>query len=295
MDIKYRLYPYPVLAEFNDSYHDVEFTVSPVIVKDGFDLLINVSVLLTDRMLQEFIANGKAAIVYHVECAQTGYREIFETDKYEFKIPIKGNKISGDLHFCPFILAKEDITDYTNPNFNKFYSDPIPRIEKGCMLAIGKQHNWPIKKSMQDMLSSSSPFRIMKNMDESQNHMVVEYESEDRIKIKLSATDCALYKSMADDPRLHDILNSAIVIPALVYVLGQLQCAESDDMEANFGMLPWYVAIKEALKKNFDKDIQSLQDENIYELAQKMLKIPINSALENLANLGGSDRGEEEE
>ena len=88
-------------------------------------------------------------------------------------------------------------------------------------------------------------------MDESQKHMVIEYESEERIKIKLTETDCALYRSMSGNPQLHDILNSAIVIPALIYVLGQLQRIEPDEMEANYGKLPWYISIKEALNKNY--------------------------------------------
>lgn len=294
MDIKYRLYPYPVLAEFNDSYLNVEFTVKAEIIRDGFDLLISVKSLLTDSKLQEFIVSGKATLLYHVECAQTGYREIFETDNYDYKISVKGAKISGDLHFCPFVVAKEDIINYENDNFNPFYTEPIKKIEKGCLLAIGKQHNWPIKKSILDLMNTSSPFRILKNMDESQKHMVIEYESEERIKIKLTETDCALYRSMSGNPQLHDILNSAIVIPALIYVLGQLQRIEPDEMEANYGKLPWYISIKEALNKNFSKDILMIKDENIYEIAQKMLKTPINLAMENLANLGGSNKGEED-
>lgn len=73
--------------------------------------------MLTDSKLQEFIASGKATFLYHVECAQTGYREIFETDNYNYKISVKGAKISGDLHFCSFIVAKEDIINYENDNF----------------------------------------------------------------------------------------------------------------------------------------------------------------------------------
>ena len=65
-------------------------------------------------------------------------------------------------------------------------------------------------------------------------------------------------------------------------------------MEANYGKLPWYISIKEALNKNFNKDILMIKDENIYEIAQKMLKTPINLAMENLANLGGSTKGEED-
>lgn len=294
MDIKYKLYPYPVLAEFNDSYLGVEYSVNVDIQKDGFDIVLDIKAKLTDTMLADYIASGKATFLYHVECAQTGYREIFETDKNDYKIVIKGSRLAGDVHFCPFVVAKEDIVNYYNPNFNPFYSEPVSLIERGCILAIARQKNWDIKKNLQDLMNSSSPFRILKNMDESQKHMVVSYEGEERIMIRLTAADCGLYKAMAGDPILHDILNSAIVVPALIHVLGQLQKIEPDELDANFGKLAWYKSIKEALNKNFGKDITHIKDENVYELAQKMLKIPISLALENLANLGGTDKGEED-
>ncbi len=294
MDIKYKLYPYPVLAEFNDSYLGVEYTVNVDILKDGFDIVLDIRAKLTDEMLLDYIAEGRATFLYHVECAQTGYREIFETDKNDYKIVIKGSRLAGDVHFCPFIVAKENIVNYYNPNFNAFYSEPVSVIEQGCILAIARQKNWDIKKNLQDLMNTSSPFRILKNMDESQKHMVVSYEGEERIMIRLTATDCGLYKAMAGNPVLRDILNSAIVVPALIYVLGQLQKVDPDELDANFGTLAWYKSIKEALNKNFSKDILNIKNENVYELAQKMLKTPIGLALENLANLGGTEKGDEE-
>lgn len=294
MNIKYRLYPYPVLAEFNDSYRNVEYSVDMQPQKDGFDIVLDIKAKLTDRMLAEFVLSGKAAFLYHVECAQTGYREIFETDKNDYKIVIKGSRLAGDVHFCPFVVAKENIENYYNPNFNPYYSEPVSLIERGCILAIARQKNWKINKNFQDLMNSSSPFRILKNMDKSQKHMVVSYESDERIMIRLTVNDYGLYKVMARNPVLCDILNSAIVVPALVYVLGELQKRNPDELEADFGQLIWYKSIKESMNKNFGKDIMRIKDENIYELAQKMLKTPINSALENLANFGETDKGEEE-
>ena len=293
MDIKYKLYPYPVLAEFNDNYVKGMFDVDASLEMDGHDLLIEANASLTDDMLKCFIEDGRAVFAYHLECAQTGFRKMIQTDKFETKVPIKCADVSGELHFCPFILAKEDIVGYFNPNFHSDYTEPIGRINRGCPLAIGRQKNWTINKDIEDLLKTSSPFRIMKNMDESYSHMVVEYESEPRIKIKLSANDHALYKNMVNDPRLHDILNSAVVVPTLVYVLGQLQRSDADEIESNFGSLLWYRAIKDTLKKNFGIEIGNIKDENTFELAQRLLKTPINSAFEKMASL--EDGGKEDD
>lgn len=297
MDIKYRLYPYPVLSDFSNSYEGVQFKVSPVLSSEGFEIIIQVTVELSDYRLRELIEHGDAIIVYHLECAQTGFREIKKTDQYEYKIVIKNSLISGDLHFCPFIIACKDLKNFYSENFNsKYYNEPVKYIEQGCLLAIGKQVNWKINKSNQDLIHSSSPFRILPNMDESQNHMVVEYENDERIKIKLRKEDYALYKAMKSDPRLKDVFNSIIVVPALIYVLGELKNSSPSEMEENFSRYSWYIAIKESLAKNYKIDINDISTINPFELAQKLLNTPSNSAISNLADLGGGiDSGEEEE
>jgi len=295
MDIKYRLYPYPVLAYFNDDYVDSKFDVSTECLNNGYDVELIVNVDLVNEMLEEMIKQGKAVLVYHLECAQSGYRDIHKTDKLSDKIVLKDSRLNGELHFCPFIIANETIRDYYNEKFNPDYTKPIRIIEKGCILAVGKQFNWDISKKKSDLLKSASPFRIIKNMDKSVTEMVVEYESNNYIIIKLCEKDIALYKSMKDDPGVKDILNSAIVVPALIYVLEKIAAIDEDTIEAEFGAQSWYISIKQTLEKNFKIHINSLKNENIFTLAQRMLRTPINNALEQLSVVGAKDDGGEEE
>lgn len=293
MDIKYRLYPYPVLASFNDDYKNSKFHVNAECVLDGFDICINYSVELENDQIQELISKGKACLVFHLESARTGYREAKETDKLKGKIVIKDSLLNGDLNFCPFIIAKENIQGYFNNAFNEDYTDPV-NLEKGYLIAIGNQMIWPINKSNVDLLNSSSPFKIGLNPDESVSNMVVEFESQTKIRILLSSKDLSCYKNMNNTPELKSILNSAVVVPALIYVLSELK--QCDDMETAFGSLSWYLAIKESYLKNFKKDITTdLSNENVFELAQKMLKTPINDAFEDLTTLGGHGNDEEDD
>lgn len=295
MDIRYRLYPYPVLAYFNDDYIDSKFDVLANCGNNGYDVEISVNVGLVNEKLNEMIKNGKAVLIYHLECAQSGYRDIYKTDKFSDKITLKDSKLNGELHFCPYILANDTLYDYYNVKFNPDYPKPVKIIEKGCILAVGKQYNWDISKKQSDLLKSASPFRIIKNMDKSVSEMVVEYESNHHIIIKLCEKDIAVYKSMKDDPGVRDILNSAIVVPALMYVLEKLAAIDGDTMETEFGNQAWYISIKQTLEKSFKIPLSSLKDENIFSLAQRMLRTPINNALEQLSVVGAKDDGEEEE
>ena len=293
MDIKYRLYPYPVLASFNDDYKNSRFHVNAECVLDGFDICIYYSVELENNQIQKLISKGKACLVFHLESARTGYREAKETDKLKGKIVIKDSLLNGDLNFCPFIIAKESIQGYFNNDFNEDYTDPV-NLEKGYLIAIGNQMIWSINKNNVDLLNSSSPFKIGLNPDESVSNMVVEFESQPKIRILLSSKDLSCYKNMNDTPELKSILNSAVVVPALIYVLSELK--QCDDMETAFGSLSWYLAIKESYLKNFKKDITTdLFNENVFELAQKMLKTPINDAFEDLTTLGSQGNNEEDD
>ncbi|MCH5264793.1 MAG: hypothetical protein J1F02_02760 [Lachnospiraceae bacterium] len=295
MDIRYRLYPYPVLAYFNDDYIDSKFEVIGQCEKNGYDIEVKINVLLENQKLFEMIKEGKALIVYHLECSQSGYRNIHRTDQLQDRVTVKASLLNGELHVCTFILANENLNDYYNDKFNPEYTKPIKFIEKGCVLAVGKQFNWNITKVKSDLLKSSSPFRIIKNMDPNVSEMIVEYESSHHIIIKLNEKDLAIYKSMRDDPGVRDILNSAIVVPALVYVLGELAFTDESTLEAEFGNQSWYLSIKQTLEKNFKIKMSSLKGENIFSLAQRMLRTPINNALEQLSTVGSKADGEEGE
>ena len=293
MNIRYRLYSYPVLAYFNDDYKNSKFSVDANCNLDGFEICITYSIVLENDRIRELISKGKALFVFHLEAPRTGFRQAIESDKFEGKILLKDSVINGDLSFCPFIVAKENIENYYSNDFNDDYNAPV-NIGKGYLLAIGNQKVWPIIKDNNDLLNSSSPFRIAPNPDQTVSHMVVEFGSQPYIKILLSAKDISCYRNMKGNPELKSILNSAIVVPALIYILGELK--QCPDMEAAYGNSSWYISIKESYNKNFKKDITvDLVNENIFELAQKMLKTPINSAFEDLSNLGRQNSDFEED
>ncbi len=295
MDIRNRLYPYPVLASFTDDYVDSSFDTEIEDNRDGFEILFRVSSKLKNTDIERLIREGDAVFLYHIECSRTGYREIITTSRYDEEIRIADTSLCGDVHFCSFIVAKKELHDYTNSQFNPDYNEPIKLIENGGIIAIGNQINFNIIKKSTDLLAISSPFKICLNPDSSVNHMVVEYESEKKIRIKLCRKDLDNYRAMSGSGEVTDILNSAIVVPALIYVLTELSSQDSETLDANYGDLIWYQSIKESLRKNFSLEMNRLAEVNTFELAQRMLKNPINSALEKLVLSNSSNQGEEEE
>ena len=76
-------------------------------------------------------------------------------------------------------------------------------------------------------------------------------------------------------------------------ISGKMQQMTEDDMESDFGKFPWYISIKSTLVNSFGIKMDNLKDENVFELAQKLLRTPINEAIMELANIG--DRNGEED
>ena len=81
MEIKYKLYPYPVLSSYSDDYKNGSFDVTIDPVRDGYNIRLDFLATLTCQSLLECLKRGDAKYVYHLECAQTGFRTVVQTDE----------------------------------------------------------------------------------------------------------------------------------------------------------------------------------------------------------------------
>ena len=294
MDIRYKLYPYPVLAEYSDDYVNCSFQTTVDVEKDGYNLKIRFLASLDNDELLELISNGKAAITYHMECAQTGFRTVVMTKNLDDQRIFPDKNISGKLKICPFIVALEDIDNYVNTMFNEDYRGFKFQIESGCVMAVGQQENFDIEKDRNEFSNAKSIFVIIKDMDPNAIDMSGEIER-NKIAIKLPEKDYYRYQSMYESNDVQDTLNSMIIIPALVYVLGELSRRSPEDREIDFGNYTWYKSIRKVMKKRFDKDLDNSEFE-LYETimyAQRLVMSPLSGALEYLA-IGCNGEGDDE-
>jgi len=156
MEIRYKLYPYPVLAYYSDDYKSGAFDTTIDLAKDGYNIKVDFMASLTNDGLKALILNGQAQYVYHLECAQTGYRQVVRTDKVSDSKILSDKEVCGKLQICPFIVATQDISGYTNTGFHDDYSGATFDIEAGCVLAVGKQVNATIAKEMEDLAGAAT-------------------------------------------------------------------------------------------------------------------------------------------
>lgn len=294
MEIRNKLYPYPVLAYFSDDYKSGAFDVVIDLSKDGYNICVDFIATLTSAGLKELIQCGQAVYAYHLECAQTGFRQVVLTDTIEKRHKLSNKHIRGRLQICPFIVAMKDIPNYDNVEFHDDYAGYSFDIEAGCVLAVGKQVNADIFTEIDDFADIPSIFSVVRNADASVKQMLVDMYSQ-KIVIKLPLNDYYSFKQLNKAPVTQAILRSLIIIPSLVYVLEELRSKEIPERE-EFHVYSWYRSISKKLLKDFDCNIEcdEFDQNNMLELAQKLINDPLSDAFEILTG-GFGTTGEEEE
>lgn len=294
MEIRYKLFPYPVLAYYSDDYSDTTFDATINLCRYGYNIRIDFISALTNTGLKKLIEQDMAKYVYHLECAQTGYRHVVITDKELESYILSNKEVCGKLQICPFIVATNDIEGYTNTAFHDDYAGMSFDIEAGCILAIGKQVNADIEKEIEDLGNTPSVFSIVCNADASVTEMLVDISNNQKIIIKMPLNDYYNYKQLSKAPEAQSILNAITVIPALAYTLSEISKLSIDERE-QYQEYGWYRTIQKTLHAKFSCDIESddFDQENPLILAQRLINNPATDALKTLctgfSNSGGDD------
>ena len=282
MEIKSKLYPYPVLSKFSDDYLDSEFRTEADIRLDGYDVSIGFEAIIKNEEIESLLESSQAAILYHLECPQTGYRTILETGENEKVARISSKDVSGRLQVCSFIVAKEKIIGYTNKDFNQDYRGFRFDIDAGSVLAVGEQVNADIEQDPRSLADVPSLLSVIRNADENARGIVVDMNA-NRILAKLPEADFLNYKMLRNEQRVQPVLNSLIVLPSLLFVFGEIARLDQEERYDYTGYA-WYRSLKKILLERFACDIEkeSFAERNLLELSQSVIDIPIENSLEIL-------------
>ena len=121
-------------------------------------------------------------------------------------------------------------------------------------------------------------------MVDAENFFDVDFEGE-RIKIILSAAEYEFFVSANENLELQPLVNSLVILPALIYVLEELQTEGALEI---YETKDWFIS----LKNNYGADfVDDLQNEDLFALAQKLINLPLARAFDSLKKVYGE--GEE--
>lgn len=170
MNISEKRYPYPVLKPEGDDYEGSSFDVAIEVLQSSETVAITFGAELKDDGLRRLIGvEHRAEIVCHLECPKTVYRQVVKVglpvcekagdgEKVTLEIPTAA--LSGDVSVCPFIVATEDIPDYTNESFNPDYECEAFAIETGAVMAEGRQKTFEVVTAKEALDLSPSIFSV---------------------------------------------------------------------------------------------------------------------------------------
>ena len=290
MEIKYKLYPYPVLWNKNDDYKIPSEFSAEIKTEENFkNTKLKIKFFLKDKEIEKLIRENKAEYVVHIEGTRTYFRDFISTRETEITYELKDRDILGKLEINFFILAKQDIRGYRNDNFNEDYSSEAFNLKKGNIIAIADGYRFDIEKNDDELGKISSIFSICKKETVEQTGMTVDMSYE-KIRIGLNITDYVNYSQLSQNPNKVDSVNSIIIFPALIYIFEQLK---KDFTETDYTEYKWFRALENIFKKNGQElNKELLENEISIDLAQRVLNYPIERAFNSLTN---EDEGDDEE
>ena len=284
MEIRNRLYPYPVLAFYNDDFKNSSFSMEVNCIVEKSLVRFNFDSYLSNDHLMHLIELGDLCYAVHIECPSTSFRKIFFFEKESYEIEIEAGKLNNKVQVCSFIIAKDNIENYTNPDFNDLYKDMTFYIEKNNILAISDYFEITIDKDYDDIKNVNSIFYVLPNNDNCPNMDVS--LNEDLIYIKLPIDSYKTYKYIQYSPFHLKIIHSVFILPVLVLIFEKFKAFDIDQFE-EYESLRWFKSLRKALEKlghEFTPEYLSKNDS--LALAQIILDNPVIGTLNEIYESG---------
>lgn len=269
--------PYPVLSKDNDHYVNSTFDVEVEVKKIFGELVINANFLLENSGIESLIAEGKACYVLHIECPQTSYRVVKKSFTNRLTINIDENILRNKIDVHPLIVANDRIENYTNSNWNEFYSSLLITYEKGNILASSDAIELILHEDSTE--TQNLPSIVTIRRVEKLEFMSVDLGME-QIIIELPQKVYNQYAQYGDT-RLKETILTLVILPCLVDVFHILK-----EDTSSFEDYHWYQVLMQIFENNHLSFTKVINEEiSVMEAAQRVLKNPLIASFKEIDKL----------
>ncbi len=288
MEIRNRIFPYPVLSEETEDYSDSDFNVEVDVSQEINSISIMFSINLDNRGLQQLINHGDASFAIHVECSKTAYRKLLVSQQKKMLLHIPITRINGDIAFVGMIIAKKDIAYYRNEKLNDDYAGMDIIIPRAGIMAYQNMSKIRVTKNYEELKTSSSIFSIVKRAKDNEDMHPMEFElTKEKIRIVVDENIYSSYIRYSTDQDAKELLWSLVLLPAILFMLERLR---TDGITA-YEEMEWYQIISSTYNGqgiNFEETVLD-KDIPITDIAQEMLRLPIGKSFESLKRMSGGE------
>lgn len=285
MRMKARNFPHPVLNPVSDDFQNGYFKgIVSEISEEDEQLHFKISLDLNNEDLNQLIQSKEAKFSVHFECISTMQRFSFSSSVLEFVVFIDKKLLNKKIDVNFFILAAEDIHEYTNKDAHIDYDSLAFKIQKGDILAFGVSQTIQIEK--EPLSDTSSIFKISKTSKADAPSIEVDF-LENQIEIiipELVYEKIAKLQQYGDD--CNKVLISMLYLPALIDVLFNIQSiALNDEYELeNISTRDWYRTLEKQLQKK-GYVITNLSPEKITQISYDLINLEPDASLVALENI----------
>ena len=273
----HRLFPYPLLARWNDDYDGRTFGARlEGVESNGRKVNLGIEFINGSDFLKDLVEEEKAQYILVVSCPTTAAREVitspYETTLYE----LDSADFSKELLSTPYIVTTEEIAEFTSDEHALEFRDVVPggfRVAAGGILAAGVS----IRTTLEGEGDAASVIDLIQSDRVAEHELVVELDQE-RIKIVLNPVDKARVEKLREQPEASkemSLLYSALYLPTVAEAVRSLP---------NYADRRWAVVLRNALEKqDIDIDSDRLKEE-AFKHAQTLLNLPIGRSLAAFAD-----------
>lgn len=292
MEIKNRLFPYPVLCDNNDDYIELKFDVTVTKEEKLNDIILHFDIELDNTELLSLIREGKAEYVMHIECPYTSYRKVVRGFSKPIEYSIPKEKVNKDVYLVAMVVATSEINNFYSDSFNEDYDESV-YFEKGSILAYKNLPRLIIVKNYEELARGDLFFTIVNKSYGKEEMEPVTYDlSGDKIKILVDNNMYNKYVKFQTNQDMFPLIISLLVLPALAYAIEILR----NEGNGNYASTYWYQKLCKSCElkgKDFKNDIVEGEFTAI-EVAQLLLEEPVEMAFNNISVIAENSTDEEE-
>lgn len=286
MEIKNRLFPYPVLCGETDDYNEqVEFALEPKITEGIHDLILEYDYVVNCDSLETLLRKGQAVYVLHIECSYTAFRIALRSPVPHIEYRIPKSRVNGEINLVAMIVAQVDVDYFDTSELNEDYKNEDITFKKGSILAYQNLPPIFVTKKSEDLANNESFFTVIKqpSLDPNEIKPLAFNLNNDKIQVLV---DEKTYEAFIRYQHSQSIAMAMLLLPALAYMVTDV----SDNPEL-YMQYQWYQRLDKFYRgqgKDFINDIIR-KDDNPVNIAQEMLQNPVSKAYRELYALEGTE------
>lgn len=285
MSLHNRVFPYPVLRVQNSDYIDTDYISEINLVDRATNIVVECQTKIDNSGLKRLLEEEKIEFAYRIECPKTYYREIKKTSDEKIKFRLDNNNLLDKVYIESLIVAKQDITAFSSPDFHPDFQGFKFDFNAGNILGVGKSIEFKSDKNINDLYSVDSIFSVVRRDADQEDGMRVGINGAGKIQVSLPKTEYNQYATLVNRAEYKSILNTMIVLPALIWAFENIKLSE--DFYATNKDARWLKSINIVLE-NSDLELtpEAIDRSSSFEMAQNLLGMPFYRSLDGLSNIG---------